>query len=521
MPYHFNGPAEALSTVRNPNIAGPRRSVPLTAGRLGTCLAAICASVLAAGLLISPAEGQRAGKTRQSAAFEPGEELPGGKATSRGSTDTTNAFSLSSGNMPFADELKFKVGNGVFRKIWVSAPASTKSSDGLGPIFNARSCQTCHIKDGRGHPPLGDEEAVSMFLRLSIPGAPLPPDKAKFGLLSDAQPEPTYGTQLQNFSIQGIPAEGKMRIAYEEFAVKLKGGENVRLRKPTYSITDLGYGPLAPDVQTSPRVAPPMIGLGLIEAIPADAILARADPDDEDGDGISGRPNWVREKGEPVLLGRFGWKAGNAVIAQQAAEAFAGDMGISSPLVKKASGDCTDKQGICMEAPNGNTPPETGAEINKELFDLVVFYSQNLAAPARRTPKAAPVLRGKALFAQAGCASCHRPSFTTDEAPDNPHLSGQTIFPYTDLLLHDMGEGLADNRPEREANGREWRTAPLWGVGLTQTVNGHTLLLHDGRARSVQEAILWHGGEAERARDAFAALPKADRAALLAFVNSL
>jgi CxxC motif-containing protein (DUF1111 family) len=312
-----------------------------------------------------------------------------------------------------------------------------------------------------------------------------------------------------------------MRIAYEEFAVKLKGGETVRLRKPTYSISDLGYGPLAPDVQTSPRVAPPMIGLGLIEAIPADAILARADPDDEDGDGISGRPNWVREEGEPALLGRFGWKAGNAVIAQQAAEAFAGDMGISSPLVKKASGDCTDKQTICMEAPNGNTTPETGAEINKELFDLVVFYSQNLAVPARRTPKAAPVLRGKALFAQAGCASCHRPSFTTDEAPDNPHLSGQTIFPYTDLLLHDMGEGLADNRPEREANGREWRTAPLWGVGLTQTVNGHTLLLHDGRARSVQEAILWHGGEAQRARDAFAALPKADRAALLAFVNSL
>jgi CxxC motif-containing protein (DUF1111 family) len=482
-----------------------------------------CGSLLASGLLVFPAEGQGAGRSRAVpiAAFEPGEEMPGGEATSRGSTDTANAFSLSSGNMEFTDELRFKVGNGVFRKIWVSSPASTKSSDGLGPIFNARSCQTCHVKDGRGRPPEPGDEAVSMFLRLSIPGEPLPPEKAKFGVLSDVRPEPTYGTQLQNFSIQGIPAEGKMRIAYEEFAVKLAGGETVKLRRPSYSIGDLGYGPLHPDVQTSPRVAPPMIGLGLIEAIPAEAILANADPDDENGDGISGRPNWVREEGQPPLIGRFGWKAGNAVIAQQAAEAFANDMGISSALVKKASGDCTDHQAVCQQAPNGNTPPATGFEINKELFDLVVFYSQNLAVPARRAPKAQAVLRGKALFASTGCAACHKPSFTTGPAPDNPHLADQTIHPYTDVLLHDMGEGLADNRPEREANGREWRTAPLWGVGLTKTVNGHTLLLHDGRARSVLEAILWHGGEAQRARNAFAALPRADRDALIAFVNSL
>jgi CxxC motif-containing protein (DUF1111 family) len=318
-----------------------------------------------------------------------------------------------------------------------------------------------------------------------------------------------------------VPAEGKMRIAYQESDVTLTGGEVVRLRKPSYSIAELGYGPLSPDVQLSPRVAPPMIGLGLLEAVPAEAILARADPDDEDGDGISGRANWVREDDQPALLGRFGWKAGNGVIAQQAAEAFAGDMGISNPLVKKASGDCTDLQAICMNAPNGNTPPATGNEVNKELFDLVVFYSQNLAVPARRKAHAPQVLRGKALFAQTGCAACHRPSFTTGEAPGNAHLSHQTVWPYSDLLLHDMGEGLADNRPEREANGQEWRTAPLWGVGLTQTVNGHTLLLHDGRARSVAEAILWHGGEAQHARYAFAALPKSDRDALIAFVNSL
>jgi CxxC motif-containing protein (DUF1111 family) len=467
--------------------------------------------------------GERsAAKPPAAAAFEPGEDMPGGSATSRGSIDTANAFSLSSGNMEFADELKFKVGNGVFKKIWVSAPASTKSSDGLGPIFNARSCQSCHIKDGRGHPPTDGEEAVSMFLRLSVPGDALPAEKARYGVLSDVRPEPTYGTQLQNFSIQGMTAEGRMRIDYQESPVKLRGGETVRLRDPSYSIADLGYGPLRPDAQLSPRVAPPMIGLGLLEAIPEADILAGADPDDTNGDGISGRPNWVREEGQPAHVGRFGWKAGNAAIAQQAAEAFAGDMGISSPLLAKASGDCTQAQTACITAPNGNTPPEKGAEVNSELFDLVVFYARNLAVPARRTPKSGEVLRGKALFAATGCASCHRPSWTTGEAPgNNPHLAHQTIWPYSDLLLHDMGEGLADNRPEREANGREWRTAPLWGVGLTKTVNGHTLFLHDGRARSITEAILWHGGEAKPARDGFAALSKSERAALIAFVNSL
>jgi CxxC motif-containing protein (DUF1111 family) len=459
------------------------------------------------------------------ASFEPGEDMPGGAATSRGTTSNANAFSLSSGNMSFPDEFKFKIGNGVFRKLWVSSPASTKSSDGLGPLFNAKSCQSCHIKDGRGHPPRAnwpDDDAVSMLMRLSIPGDPLPPEKAKFGLLSDARPEPTYGSQLQDLSIQGHPAEGKIHIEYTESTVRLAGGETVKLRKPAVSIDNPGYGPLHPDTQFSLRIAPPMIGLGLLEAIPADAILAGADPDDKDGDGISGRPNWVSEEGKPPLLGRFGWKAGNAVIAQQSAEAFAGDMGISSPLVRRHAGDCTERQPTCINAPNGNTPPETGAEINKELFDLVVFYSQNLAVPARRDPHSPKVLRGKALFGAIGCAACHAPSHITGEAgAENPHLSHQKIWPYTDLLLHDMGEGLADNRPEREANGREWRTPPLWGIGLTRVVNGHTFFLHDGRARNVQEAVLWHGGEAKAARDAFAALPKSERDALIAFLNSL
>jgi CxxC motif-containing protein (DUF1111 family) len=459
------------------------------------------------------------------AAFEPGEDMPGGAATSRASTTNNNAFSFSSGNMAFADEFKFKIGNGVFKKVWVSAPSSTKSSDGLGPLFNARTCQTCHIKDGRGHPPPNngeDGDAVSMLVRLSIPGEPLPPEKAKFGVLADARPEPTYGNQLQDLAIQGHAAEGRVHVRYTESPVTLAGGQKVALRKPAFSITDLGYGPMHPDTQISPRIAPPMIGLGLIEAIPEEAILARADPDDKDGDGISGRPNWVKEEGGPARVGRFGWKAGNALIAQQSAEAFAGDMGISSPLLNKPSGDCTENQPTCLNAPNGNTPPETGAEINTDLFDLVVFYSRNLGVPARRNPQAPNVLRGKSVFAAIGCASCHAPSATVGEAsPDNPHLSHQRIWPYTDLLLHDMGEGLADNRPEREANGREWRTPPLWGIGLTRTVNGHTFFLHDGRARNLLEAILWHDGEAGRAREAFAKLPKSERDALIDFVNSL
>jgi CxxC motif-containing protein (DUF1111 family) len=442
-------------------------------------------------------------------AVDPREAFPGGAATSKASTDNANAFSQSSGNMPFEDELKFKVGNGVFKKLWVSAPASTKASDGLGPLFNARSCQGCHIKDGRGHPPeTPGAPAISMLLRLSVPLAG-----------GGSAPEPVYGGQLQDLSVQGHTAEGKIHIEYEEFDVRLKDGETISLRRPKYTITNLGYGPMRPDVMLSPRVAPPMIGLGLLEAIPAADILALADPYDENSDGISGRAHLLIRGEEQPLLGRFGWKATAPTLRQQTAEAFAGDIGISSALMRQPYGDCTEAQSFCRDAPHGET---AGApEIEDKLFDLVVFYSQNLAVPRRRNSNAPDVLKGRALFHQTGCAACHNPSFRTGDAPGGPHLSGQTIWPYTDLLLHDMGHGLADNRPDGDAIGREWRTPPLWGVGLTQTVSGHTLLLHDGRARNVQEAILWHGGEGQRARDAFAALTKAERDALIAFVNSL
>jgi CxxC motif-containing protein (DUF1111 family) len=456
---------------------------------------------------------------------EPGEEKPGGGATSRGSTDTTNAFSLSSGNMDFKRELNFKIGNAIFRKNWVSAPSSPDASDGLGPLFNSRACQNCHLKDGRGHPPFSadvPDDSGSMLVRLSVPPA-TEEERAKLASHRvNSLPDPTYGGQLQDRSIQGLVSEGKLKIDYAEQPVKLADGESLSLRAPHYALTDLDYGPISPEIMMSPRVAPPMIGLGLLEAVPEEQILALAQSEAASSEGISGKPNqvWSREH-DKLMLGRFGWKAGIPTIAQQAAEAFNGDIGISSTMIPAGSGDCTEKEPDCLNAPSGNSPNYQNVEVGDDLFKLVRFYSQNLAVPARRRHGDAQVLHGKAIFYQSGCASCHNPKFLTGEVPGQPHLSHQLIWPYTDMLLHDMGDGLADHRPEGAATGNEWRTPPLWGVGLTETVSGHTLFLHDGRARNVTEAILWHGGEAEAARDKFAELPKTDREALLAFVNSL
>ena len=481
---------------------------------------------LAAGALLVDSEVRATNSpVPATASLEPGEDQPGGSATSRESVTNRDAFSHFSHGIGFEGEGKFKVGNAIFRKLWVAAPSSTKASDGLGPLYNARGCQNCHLKDGRGRPPLAnfpDETAVSMFLRLSIPPETDEQKRLIAERLATTIPDPVYGGQLQNIGIQGHDGEGHMRIDYTDVPVTLAGGQVVTLRKPTYSVTNLAYGPLHPKVMLSPRVAPPMIGLGLVEAIPEADIRANADPDDADKDGISGRINDVWSLSEKkVMLGRFGWKAGEPTIIDQSAAAAAGDIGLSNPLMPFPSGDCTQAQTFCLNAPNGNSERGGGFELSGELLDLVTFYAQNLAVPARREPGDATVLKGKSLFYSVGCAACHKPSFTTGEAKDQPHLSHQLIWPYSDFLLHDMGDGLADGRPEGEADGREWRTAPLWGVGLTEVVNGHTFLLHDGRARNVEEAILWHGGEAQRARDGYVALSAEDREALLRFVSSL
>lgn len=451
---------------------------------------------------------------------EPFEDKPAGAATVRARMNA-DAFSQFSASMPFAHEMDFKLGNALFRKTWVASPASTLASDGLGPFYNARACQDCHLKDGRGHPPEGPGDSpVSMFLRLSVPGGTTPAEIEEWLATS---PEPTYGSQLQDFAAPGHTAEGRMEISWTEQSVTLADGTVVSLRAPSYAVSDLGQGALHPETMLSPRVAPQMIGLGLLEAIPTADILALADPDDIDGDGISGRAQIVPsvEFGVP-MLGRFGLKAGAPTVKEQSAGAFSGDMGLSTPLHPDPWGDCTVAQASCRAAPHGQeVGVRDGLEVDAASLDLVTFYSRNLGVPERRGLDDPTVLRGKEVFHSLGCASCHTPKHVTHRLEGQPEQSFQLIWPYTDLLLHDMGEGLADNRPEGRATGREWKTPPLWGIGMTKVVSGHTQFLHDGRARSLLEAILWHGGEAQAARDGVVALSADDRAALIAFLESL
>ena len=474
---------------------------------------------------LSPKDRKRvAGVTRPTKNFsapENFETMQGGAATTKAIVNG-DAFSHFSTNLTFAEEEEFKLGNALFRKLWVSSPSSTQASDGLGPLFKARACQSCHLKDGRGHPPEGAADATSMFLRLARPARTEQEREmiARHEVLNF--PDITYGEQLQDLAVPGLKAEGEMVISYEETPVTLADGKTVSLRKPSYSAANLNYGPLEADVTLSPRIAPQMIGMGMIQAIHDADLLARADPDDADGDGISGRPAIVRDhRTGKIRLGRFGLKAQNASVRDQSSSAFVGDLGISNPDAPFHHGDCTDAQTDCLARANGVQERLGDTEAPDPVLDLVTFYSENLAVPARRNPGDRDVLKGKELFYRSGCTGCHTPKFVTRRDAGNKAHAFQLIWPYSDFLLHDMGEGLSDGQQVGIANGREWRTPPLWGIGLTQTVNQHTFFLHDGRARNLTEAILWHGGEAQAARDAFASFDTAERAALLAFLESL
>jgi CxxC motif-containing protein (DUF1111 family) len=451
---------------------------------------------------------------------EPFEGQPGGAATTHKRINR-DIFSQSSANLDFEGEQNFKLGNALFRKVWIAAPASTRASDGLGPLFNAPACQRCHLKDGRGHPPDAGG-ATSTLLRLSVPPRSAAEKAAVESGLLLAIADPVYGGQLQDFGTTMVAAEGRVTVTYSEQTVTLEGGETVSLRKPEFGIADPGYGPFDSEMMISPRVANQMIGLGLLEAIHDDDLRAMADADDRDGDGISGRLSMVPDdRTKTLVIGRFGWKAEQPSIEQQSAHAFAGDLGISSELMPDNWGDCTPAQQACRSAPHGEQADLGRGEAPAKVMELVTFYSANLAVPARRDPTARNVLEGKRLFHAAGCAACHRPNYVTSRQAERPEHRFQLIWPYTDMLLHDMGEGLSDNRPLANAGPREWRTAPLWGIGLTETVSGHTFFLHDGRARNLKEAILWHGGEAAASRDAFAAMPKEERDNLIAFLESL
>ncbi|PID42802.1 MAG: thiol oxidoreductase [Gammaproteobacteria bacterium] len=429
-------------------------------------------------------------------------------------------------DLTMEERLSFVIGKSLFEKLWVSSPSSTTASDGLGPLFNARACSSCHVRNGRGRPVRPDrpnQMATSMMIRLSIP-AQTRQQKADLAAgIIGVVPEPTYGSQIQDVAIQGVMAEGQVAVSYTEMPVRFgEATQNpVTLRVPEYTITQLNYGPLPDDIQMSPRIAPPMIGLGLLAAISEADILDREDPDDKDRDGISGRANrvWDRQR-QKTGIGRFGWKASHPTLLQQNNAALFADIGISSPMFPAGAGECTARQRVCQSLPNGNSPHLDNAEASHEIVNLIEFYTRNIAVPARRNRTSPEVLDGEASFKKIGCESCHTASY---RMPDNTSAARpkQVIWPYTDLLLHDMGEGLADHRPEFQASGREWRTPPLWGIGLTQVVSRHTRFLHDGRARNLQEAILWHGGEAQASKTGYMELPKEKRNNLITFLESL
>lgn len=429
---------------------------------------------------------------------------PGG-ATTRVATDE-NAFAAPAANLPADQHARFFAGQRLFNTSWVAAPSGLAAFDGLGPVFNRVRCSGCHENDGRGQPPATfGEPMLSMIVRLSVPGtsptgAPLP--------------HAAYGDQLNDRSIPNVPPEGRAVIRWIETLGKYADGTVYKLRRPATEFVDLAFGPIGSEVMLSERVAPHLIGMGLLEAVPEADILARADPDDKNKDGIKGIANSVWDVAQnKAVLGRFGWKANVPSVRQQIAIAFVNDMGLTTSLFPEQN--CPEIQTACRAAPDGGTP-----EIGDEFLDDLTFYISQLAVPARRDADKPSVKAGERIFARLGCSACHVPTLKTGAHP-LPTVANQTIHPYTDLLLHDMGEGLADGRPDFEATGRQWRTPPLWGLGLVPKTNDHSFLLHDGRARDFAEAILWHGGEAERAKQAFRALPATDRTALIDFLKSL
>ncbi len=414
------------------------------------------------------------------------------------------------------------------------APASTDSRDGLGALFNVAACQSCHIKDGRGHAPMSSEDdADSLLIRLAMP-ATTDEERAQLqNSLIEKVVHPMYGGQLQDRGIQGVPAEARIAVQWTDKPVTFADGHVETLRAPTFHLTNPGYGAFDDQMMVSPRVALPMIGLGLLEQIPDDDIKKQAV--DNDSADISGKFNWVMDpQTGKTALGRFGWKAGQTKLLTQNQSAFNEDMGLTSNIRPHES--CMPAQTACVNATTGADEQGGGkppVEVNDEVAKFVEFYTRNLAVPHRRHAEDELVLAGKKRFYDMGCQSCHTPRYQLPKTDDD-HLEqhGQVIYPYTDLLLHDMGDELADRTiagklPPKDAqveflaNSYEWRTPALWGIGLAQTVDPQATFLHDGRARTLMEAVLWHGGEAEKQKQNVFQLDKQGRAELTAFLQSL
>lgn len=404
---------------------------------------------------------------------------------------TTTAYQNPIALMTPEQDALHRDGDGTFDQVFVTAPAVVGA--GLGPTFNNTACSGCHVGNGRGLPLLSSPgRHAHALVRVSVlDGRP----EARGGSVA----VPGFGLQLQDDAVFGVNPEVRVTLRWVTEVVTLADGTGVELRRPELEIEPLNGSEIPSDMLTSLRVAPAVFGLGLLEAVPAEQIAALADPDDADADGISGRVNAVWDRrSEQFVAGRFGLKANTADLELQAADAYFNDMGITSRL-----------------HPNNGTPEVSDADL-----EATIFYTRTLAVPDRDPNAVGEVERGERLFASVGCADCHTPELQTGASP-LAGLAHQTIGPYSDLLLHDMGEGLADGRPDFEADGREWRTPPLWGIGLAQLVLPGVGYLHDGRARTLEEAILWHGGEAEASRDGWARLGVDDRTALIDFLRSL
>jgi CxxC motif-containing protein (DUF1111 family) len=426
-----------------------------------------------------------------------------GGATSRPAT--AHFFALPAANLPAAELPRFFEGQRLFNIAFVKAPSPVKELAGLGPTFNRPSCGACHARNGRGQPPAGPDDALlQMVVRLGV----VNPRRGVFGL-----PDPSYGIQLNDRAIEGVPAEGRAEIAWEEVEGRYADGDAYRLRRPRVGFKGLAFGPLGRETARSLRIAPQIVGQGLLEAVPDGDLRRFAEANRDHSDGVRGVARAVPAE-RSAALGRFGWRAEQPTVRAQIAAAFLNDMGLTTSLHPEKN--CPPVQKACRAADPGARP-----NVSDDTLDTIAFYVSTLAVPERRDAEKPEVVRGEKVFAAIGCAACHRMTTKTGAHPGIPALSNQTIHPFTDLLLHDMGEGLADALHEGSVSGRMWRTAPLWGIGLVPLVNGHENYLHDGRARGLAEAILWHGGEAEMAKDRFRALPKSDREALIAFLRSL
>ncbi|WP_299349070.1 di-heme oxidoredictase family protein [uncultured Maritalea sp.] len=405
------------------------------------------------------------------------------------------AFSLADPKLNSSDLAKFNYGRGLFHHEWKVHEHADGTQSGLGPLFSANSCASCHVRDGRGQAPAQGSFSPSFVIAVGIPSL-------EFGTRSDK----IYGSQIQVNGV-GTPPEAIVRVTYITTTKTMATGDLVELQHPVYEATDLAYGELEPEAKLSGRLPQALIGLGFLETVPEETLAQNADPFDLNKDGISGRISFLAN-GE---IGRFGWKAETPTVLHQTSKAASGDMGISTPLFSAYAGDCTQFQPQCLQA-SLTQPENKTTELDGNEARILALYSANLAVPPRRRVDNDDVLAGEKLFQSIGCQTCHVAKFDQE----------QEFAPaYTDLLLHDMGNGLRDPAFGDTELAQEWRTPPLWGLGYTKEVNGNENYLHDGRARTLTEAILWHDGEAASSKEDFRSLELNERNQLLSFLNSL